>query len=90
MAEIRHYETLHLASRAIARDINRKIRNVLSRKNEFNLAISGGNTPIHLYDLLESEYKIAYLGNAFISFGVMNVLYQKIIQIITTKWCIII
>ena len=57
VAEIRYYDTLHLASKAMAKDINRKIKNILNRKNEFNLAISGGNTPKNLYNLLGSEYK---------------------------------
>ncbi|MCW4031862.1 MAG: 6-phosphogluconolactonase [Candidatus Bathyarchaeota archaeon] len=57
VAEIQHYETLDLASKAIAKDIRRKIKKVLFRKNEFNLAISGGNTPNRLFTLLGSEYK---------------------------------
>jgi 6-phosphogluconolactonase len=57
VAEIRHYETLHLASKAMANDISKTIENVLYRKNEFNLAISGGDTPKNLYNLLGSEFK---------------------------------
>jgi len=57
VAEIRYYKTLDLASKAIAKDIRKKIKKVLCRKNEFNLAISGGNTPNRLYNLLGSEYK---------------------------------
>jgi 6-phosphogluconolactonase/glucosamine-6-phosphate isomerase/deaminase len=57
VAEIRHFETPDLATKAIAKDISRKIKKALCRKNEFNLALSGGNTPNRLYNLLGSGYE---------------------------------
>jgi len=90
VAEIRYYDTLHLASKAMAKDINRKIKNILNRKNEFNLAISGGNTPKNLYNLLGSEYKDSISWQHIHIFWCDDVVYQKIIQIVTTIWHIII
>lgn len=54
--EIKVYSDLNAASRALAESLVDIARSAIAEKGYFTLALAGGNTPRHLYNLLANEY----------------------------------
>jgi len=54
--EIHFYENLDSASKALAEKLQKAIQEITKEKDRFTLALAGGNTPKHLYNLLVKHY----------------------------------
>lgn len=54
--EIKHFSAAETLCRAVAEDFINLARQCITLHGEFNIALSGGNTPEQLYKLLADEY----------------------------------
>jgi 6-phosphogluconolactonase len=63
--EVRAFDTLRDASRALAERIVQTARAAIKEQGQFTMALSGGKTPKLLYNLLASEYAEEMEWNSF-------------------------
>jgi len=62
ITEVRKHADLEELSRVVAEEITGEVETAVSTRGRFSIALSGGRTPRHLYEILASQYhdKIAW------------------------------